>query len=183
MSIDFLQYYDLERYLFDVVSARYAKSRTLNAFDFFSIVIWKANRAKSKVADRLLKHPKGYSDLESATRVLIASIRRAKSVKQRLSVLIEDWNFRLPMASAILTVLYPDDFTVYDFRVCEVLGRHRGLSNKKSFSKLWLGYVAYLADVKAAASHLESLRDKDRYLWGQSFRRQLVRDVKSCFRR
>lgn len=51
----YLDYYYLEQYLFDVVSARFQTVGTLSAFDFFCIVIWKANRAKSKVAKRLLK--------------------------------------------------------------------------------------------------------------------------------
>ena len=48
-NTNFLQYYDLEAYLFNVVAVRYTKNKTLTAFDFFCIVIWKANRAKSKV--------------------------------------------------------------------------------------------------------------------------------------
>ena len=39
------------------------------------------------------------------------------------------WAFRLPTASAILTVLYPDVFTVYDRRVCKVLGAFDQLAN------------------------------------------------------
>ena len=47
-----------------------------------------------------------------------------------MRILIEDWAFRLPMASAILTVLYPDSFTVYDIRVCSELQNHHGVRNK-----------------------------------------------------
>jgi hypothetical protein len=34
---------------------------------------------------------------------------------------MRDWGLRLPMASAILTILYPEDFTVSDVRVCQML--------------------------------------------------------------
>ena len=34
---------------------------------------------------------------------------------------MRDWKLRLPTASAVLTVLYPEDFTVYDQRVCKML--------------------------------------------------------------
>jgi hypothetical protein len=44
LAIDFRTYYDLETYLFDTVSRRFAEEHTLTAFDFFCIVIWKANR-------------------------------------------------------------------------------------------------------------------------------------------
>ena len=52
--LDYLRYYDLETYLFEDVRRRFHAERSLSAFDFFSIVIWKANRAKSKIAHRLL---------------------------------------------------------------------------------------------------------------------------------
>ena len=112
---NFLQYYDLEGYLFKVVSTRYSQNKTLKAFDFFCIVIWKANRAKSKVAERLLAHGNSQPILETAVDSLLTAISEAKDQRTRLSVLIEGWGFRLPMASAILTVLYPEDFTVYRY--------------------------------------------------------------------
>lgn len=47
--------------------------------------------------------------------------------------------FRLPMASAIATVLYPNDFTVYDIRVCEMLGDFHGLTYIIKYDRLWDG--------------------------------------------
>jgi hypothetical protein len=117
---DFSRYYNLETYLFQEVSERFENERTLCAFDFFCIVIWKANRAKSKVAKRLLAQ--GHPNLECAVAALVAAIDNTDNKKDKLGVLVNDWGFRLPMASAILTVLYPADFTVYDVRVCDVLG-------------------------------------------------------------
>ena len=55
MTNDYLQYYDLESYLFDTVSQRFHKEGRLNAFDLFSIIVWKAERAKSRLAHRLIK--------------------------------------------------------------------------------------------------------------------------------
>jgi hypothetical protein len=40
-------------------------------------------------------------------------------------ILMRDWGLRLPMASAILTVLFPEEFTVYDQRVCGSLSVSR----------------------------------------------------------
>ena len=34
--------YDAERYLFDIVSPRFAQTGTLPPYDFFAIVIWKS---------------------------------------------------------------------------------------------------------------------------------------------
>jgi hypothetical protein len=180
---NFLQYYDLEGYLFKVVSSRYSQNKALAAFDFFCIVIWKANRAKSKVAERLLSHGKGHPNLEAAVDSLLTVISEAKDQRARLYVLIEGWGFRLPMASAILTVLYPEDFTVYDIRVCDVLHDFKDAQYKTNFAALWERYSAYVIVVKGAVPECSSLRDKDRFLWGKSFASQLQTDIQSSFGR
>ena len=176
---NFLQYYELEDYLFSVVSTRYAQSKTLTAFDFFCIVIWKSNRAKSKMAKRLMA--KGHTNLDAAVASLLAELSEANDNRARLSVLIEGWGFQLPMASAILTVLYPEDFTIYDERVCDVLGDFKDAKNKSKFTSLWERYSAYVAAVKDAVPECSNLRDKDRFLWGKSFATQLQADIQSSF--
>jgi hypothetical protein len=55
MTDDFLRYYDLETYLFVDVAGKFKEYDKLDAFDLFSIIIWKAERAKSKLAKRLLQ--------------------------------------------------------------------------------------------------------------------------------
>lgn len=176
---DFSRYYDLEDYLFQEVSGRFRRDKRLSAFDFFCIVIWKANRAKSKVASRLLAQ--GHPDLEQAVLALTSSISNAEDSKERLRIVLERWGFRLPMASAILTVLYPNEFTVYDVRVCEVLKGFGGLQFKVSFDSIWSGYSEYLARVQATGPQAMTLREKDKHLWGQSFSDQLERDIISGF--
>ncbi len=180
LSLDYSTYYYLEEYLFDQVSSRFETDQTVSVFDFFCIVIWKANRAKSKVAERLRKRSDG--DLDKAVGMLVSEIAGANSKRDRLSVMLEKWGFRLPMASAILTVLYPDEFTVYDVRVCDILGDFHDAQNKK-FDKLWDRYTAYIDRVRASVPSKRKLRDKDRYLWGESFATQLDRDIKIGFRK
>ncbi len=176
---DFSRYYDLENYLFGEVSNRYQRDKQLSAFEFFCIVIWKANRAKSMVARRLLAQ--GHGDLESAVNALTTSIAKAQDDRGRLKILIVDWGFRLPMASAILTVLFPDDFTIYDVRVCEVLGDFKDAQYKTTFEALWQRYSAYVVRVRESALGGRSLRAQDRYLWGQSFASQLQKDIGDQF--
>ncbi len=176
---DFARYYDLEDYLFREVSGRYREEKKISTFDFFCIVIWKANRAKSKVAKRLLAQ--GHADLEAAVAALTSSITSAQDNKERLRVLVEGWGFRLPMASAILTVFFPDEFTVYDVRVCEILGDFKDAQYKTQYEALWTRYSAYVAQVQQSVPGVAGLRDKDRYLWGQSFASQLQRDIESQF--
>ena len=175
MKIDYRKLYDLENYLFDEVARRFSELGYLNAFDFFCIVIWKANRSKSKVAKRLLSQ--GYPNLESAVVALTKSLANAADDKARMKALIVDWGFRLPMASAILTVLYPISFTVYDSRVCEVLGGFLNLQYNTNFDSLWNNYESFVAAVKKAGPSEYSLRDKDKWLWGNSFCNQLQKDL------
>ena len=180
-AIDYRKYYHLERYLFDEVAVRYAGTQKLSAYDFFCIVIWKANRAKSKVAKRLLA--KGFDDLEKAVSALTTSIAGAPDDRARLEILVNDWGFRLPMASAILTVLYPNSFTIYDIRVCDVLGNFRNTQYRTNFDSLWREYQEYVAAVGKAVSENFDLRDKDRWLWGKSFHEQLKEDIDAQFKK
>lgn len=187
-NADYLQLYHLEEYLFGIVRPSFHRDGYLSAFDFFCIVIWKANRAKSRIAKRLLAtHPGTLNDI---IRELTEQLHEKNDDEGRLRVLVKGWDFLLPMASAILTVLYPERFTVYDVRVCESLatrttGSHRArldnLADKTSFDTIWPRYQNYMKAVANEAKHLPTLRDKDRYPWGKSFSDQLVKDVKSGF--
>ena len=175
----FVNYYHQEQYLFEVVGPRFHKARVLSAFDFFCIVIWKANRVKSRIAKRLLKiQPKS---IEDAVQELTSQIADASCAESRLAVLIEGWGFRIPMASAILTVLYPQEFTIYDVRVCDSLKDFTYLANTTEPSRRWAQYGAYCQAVDDAVKNQLSLRDKDRWLWGKSFFNQLQRDISSGF--
>ena len=176
-----LALYDLEQFLFQVVSTHYQDGLPISAFEFFSIVIWKANRAKSKVASRLQK--KSGQNLETAVAQLVADLRRANTPEDRLRVLFVDWGFWLPMASAILTVFYPEEFTIYYVRVCEYLPAFERLGNKSKFETVWPEYCQFVEAVKMAVPEVHSLRDQDRVLWARSFRRQLGADVTSGFYR
>jgi hypothetical protein len=177
-------FYDLERYLFETVRPRFAREGSLGAFDFFCIVIWKAERAKSLVARRLLASP-GVTDLESAVRRLTAALAEQLDARARLRHLLSA-GLRLPLASAILTVLYPLEFTVYDQRVCGQLPDGealRRLGNQRRFDAVWEGYRAYVDAVRQAAPERFSLRDRDRYVWGKAFYEQLTGEIEKGFAR
>ncbi len=179
--MDYRKYYHLEQYLFDEVTTRFGSARQLDAFDFFCIIIWKANRAKSKVAERLLA--RGFDDLDSAVSAVTSAVANAEDPKMKLKALVCDWGFRLPMASAILTVLYPKIFTVYDVRVCNVLGNFRNTQYRTDFNMLWSEYQDYIGAVRAKVAENYDLRDKDRWLWGKSFCEQLKDDISAQFQK
>ena len=180
--MNLLKLYDLERYLFEDVQNSFHRHGQLPAFDFFCIIIWKANRAKTKIAQRLLNKADGVNDLEAQVRELTSTIFQASGPNERLRILMVDWGFRLPMASAILTVLYPKEFTVYDVRVCDELNNHHMLQNKTKFEGLWEGYQRFVEDVSSTYPEIHSLRDKDRAHWAKSFEKQLRRDIENEFK-
>ena len=177
--MNFLELYDLEKYLFDTVSPAFHKQGKLKVFDFFCIIIWKANRAKSKIAERLKKMANPEADLNVIVEEITAQVFWAQDNRDKMRVLIEGWRFRLPMASAILSVLYPDEFTVYDVRVCDVLRGFHDVQGWK-FDNLWPGYQDYLKAVQGQVPGV-CLRDKDRTLWGESFARSLETDIEKSF--
>ena len=180
---DYLRYFDREHYRFEDVHSRFLQDHSLGAFDFFSIVIWKANRAKSKIANRLLKKDrKSKPDLNARCRVLTRSIHAAVDHKERLRILIKDWGFALPMASAILAVCYPDDFALYDYRVRDQIKDFPDLTTTH-FDRLWEGYQEYIAHICKLAPQQEKLRDKDRFLYGKSNAVQLRKDIQRAFKK
>jgi len=182
--VDYLKLYNLEQYLFDDVKTSYQANKKLSAFDFFCIIIWKANRAKSKVALKLVSHNGNAThDLNAIVEKLTTAIANAPNDKARMRILIGEWKFRLPVASAVLTVLYPDSFTIYDIRVCDELQNHHNVQNKTRFDDLWTGYQAYLSDVRKKVPTISTLRDKDRTLWAKSFEKQLKNDISTLFRK
>ncbi|MBK8050233.1 MAG: hypothetical protein IPK16_25895 [Anaerolineales bacterium] len=137
---------------------------------------------KSKIAKRLQKH----GDLDSAVAKLAQDIANAADAKARLQVLMgegdDGWGFYLPMASAILTVLYPDEFTVYDTRVCDT-PQGFGLYSKCHLDRIWDRYDEYRTRVCIETPDGLTLREKDKYLLGKSWQTQLTQDVDSGFSR
>lgn len=180
MNTDYLSQYDLEAYLFETVQKQFEERSYLSAYDFFCIVIWKANRSKTRIAKKILKHS-GLDNLDEAVYFLTSGISEISEHKEKLRHLIMDWKLKLPTASAILTVLYPEEFTVYDVRVCDELNDFHALKSTVNFDNIWSGYLSYKQAVINAAPEGLSLRDKDRYLWGKSFANQLENDIKIGF--
>ncbi len=185
-KIDYRDYYDLEYRLFPKINEKVTNKIPLNALEFFSILIWKANRAKSKHAERLLKKSKD-KNLEEISIEITSNIYAKENKKTRLKYLIEDWKFYLPTATAILAIMYPTDFTIYDIRACQALNisdkDYNRLANKNTFDeKMWEDYESFENRVMNDVIG-ETLRDKDRYLWGKSFYTDLENDIKTKFER
>ncbi len=165
--MNYSKYYHLENYLFKEVKENFQKRGYLKPEEFFCIVIWKANRAKGRIKGKLLKRRGG---LEQSIKKLTSEIFKVPKNRERLKILLDGWKFNLPMATAILTVLYPKDFTIYDIRVRKELGIDDFAGRKNQIERY---FSEFLPRVKEKAKG-ESLRDKDCYLWGKSFYEDLA---------
>lgn len=171
-TLDFRKFADLEAYLFSEVQERFTTDGSITPFDFYCILVWKANRAKSKTKKRLVTRAKG--NFSTAVARISAGLRKAKSPQARLQLLMEEWDFLLPTASAVLTVLYPEEFTVYDVRVCNSIDGFRQLRSQSYSVDLWNQYLSFKEAVARKTPKALSLRDKDRYLWGKSVHEQIA---------
>jgi hypothetical protein len=174
-----ISYYNLEKFLFQDVQGRFLADKSIGAFDFFSIIVWKSNRSKSKIANRLMDKCKNMT-LEEISRNISADIANTKTEKERMRVLIVKWGFKLPIASAILTILYPKVYTIYDYRVAGQLREGVSLKYRTNFENIWIGYVAFRKKV-LAIPHGLNLREKDHYLFGKSRMDDLIENLKTGF--
>lgn len=174
--MDYLGFYSLEKYLFDRVSPEFARTGTLTPFDILAIGEWKASRARGYLTARLIEIGQGSVEAGAVAIGIAASLDRAP--EERFATFFGEFGFRLPMASAILTVLDPGTFTVYDERVCRQLGRFQNLANRVSVKNTWNGYQDFVKAVKAAAPKGLNLRDCDRWLWAKDLAETLEDVIK-----
>ncbi len=167
-----IKYYWLEKEFFPEVHTFFRKEHYLTPEQFFSIIFWKSIRPRKKIKDGLIA--KGDS-LTEAVRKLTKEIFEADTDEKRLSILLNRKGFKLAMASALLTVLYPNNFTVYDYRVRGQLREQKDISYRKNVVKLYFEFVEL---VKKSNLGL-SLRDCDRNLWAKSWYEDLQNFLRS----
>ena len=155
--------YHLEGYLFQQVSARFAKEQTLTPFDFFAVIIWKSNRVKTKVK-------KGLHDAEKTVQSLMHDLVVARRPEDKVEVLTQIDGIGIRVASAVLAVCYPSQFTVLDYRAWDTLSRSKVEGLPGSIPSTPAAYVRYCeACIDLADRQGISLRDLDRALWARSW--------------
>ena len=122
-----------------------------------TIFEWKTkNRGKSRL------NKNSMSEVEEALRLAAT----AKEPRSAIAVLKGLSGVNVPVASAIMTLVHPEKYTVLDFRALEALGDDSG---RRSVT-FYLHYLRYCADL--AKTWGMSLRDLDHALWHWSKNRQ-----------
>lgn len=161
-SICLLKYYFLEEYLFNDVNSNFHEHEYLTPEEFFAIIIWKSNRAKTNIRRGIEKSGK-------TIRSITSEVFGAKLPEQKLNILTSIPSIGIPTASAILTVCYPDDFTVADYRACAALKKSGEEIIGNPTSEI-SAYFEYLNKCKELAPKYNlSLRNFDRLLWATDF--------------
>ncbi len=161
---DPIAYYSPEMRMFPAIAKRFAETGFLDPAAFYVILDWKAPRVRKRHRLRLAGIAGSFN---AAVAEIAADLQAAMGPEQQLGLLLTKWRFRLPTASTILTVLYPERFTIYDIRVCKALHDFRRLGGRRWSPKLWSEYQRFVDAVRAAAPEGLSLRDCDRWLWGK----------------
>lgn len=173
---DPIAYYSPERLMFPAIAQSFADTGILDPLALYVILDWKASRARTRHRSRLAGMAGSFT---AAVKEIAADLHAATGPEQQLGLLLTKWGFRLPTASAILTVLYPNIFTIYDIRVCDTLQAFHQLSSMKWSSAAWREYQRFLGAVRDAAPQGLSLRDCDRWLWGKDKCESLRNEIES----
>jgi hypothetical protein len=172
---DPIDYYSPETRVFSAIAQSFLDAGTLHPAAFYLILDWKAPRARTKHRSRLAKKAGSFG---RAVSEIAAELRAATTPEEKLRLLLTNWGFQLPTATAVLTVLYPDIFSVYDIRVCNMLRDFHKLGSRKWSSKTWEEYQRFISAVRGEAPPGLSLRDCDRWLWGKDKRERLFRELR-----
>ena len=165
---DYLKFYEFssEEHLFQNVSGSFRRNGCLSAEEFFAVIIWKSNRSKTRIRDGILRTGKS---VEETTRGMHQHAAAGEKVKKLLDI----DGIGIPVASAILTVCYPDQFTVVDYRARAAIEKLWPAKSKTVApvpTQYIKGYLRYVAVCQQIANEQGMcLRDVDRALWGCDF--------------
>jgi len=158
----YLKYYFLEDYLFNEIHENFKNRGKLDPEEFFAIIIWKRNASKSKIVQGIKESSE---TIESLTKKIYGLNNR----EDRLTLLKNIKNIGIAIASAILTVLDPDEFTIVDYRVKNSLEK-LGINLPDKIEKDIKNYFRYVDICKELAQKYNlSLRNLDRALWAMDF--------------
>lgn len=129
----YIELYDTEKHLFDVVGPSVNKRGYLIFEEFYKICMWKSARQKQKYI-----RAKNRKQVEAITKDAFAE----QNEKEKIRKLCELEGVGIPTASALLSVIFPEKYAVIDVRCLEVLKNTFGQNINKFISgNTWLIYT------------------------------------------
>lgn len=147
--------YDTENYLFDVVGKNIRKKGYLTFDEFYAIAMWKSPRQKQKyLLNKRLVTPKTKAAFN------------LKDEKSRMLKLCELEGVAIPTASAILSVVFPEDYAIMDIRCLNAL-RDMGY-DISTYPRIntWLLYIEIMKSIAGKYDKITP-RDIDKALFAK----------------
>lgn len=162
----YIELYDVEKYLFDVVGSEASQRGRLTFEEFYKICMWKSARQKQKYISA-----KNRNEVEAITKKAFSE----QDEREKMKKLCELNGVGIPTASAILTVVFPEKYAVIDIRCLEMLREKFGYKISKQTSlKSWIEYLNIMRntakentvtprklDMALFAMHREKLMNED----------------------
>ena len=152
--------YNWEKEIFPKISKNFRKKGELTKEEFLRILLFKAERGKTKFKENLLSKAKEVScGLKK-----IGELKEEKEIKQEIKKLCKIKGIGVPIASALLAACYPAKFTIIDRRVCEeVFHKRPSTISVKT-------YLCYNRECCKRAERANlTLRELDRCYWGRNY--------------
>lgn len=159
-------FWDLEEYIFDTIGPAVREAGAYTIPQFLTVAYWKsrrqlANYRKNETRERTVGG--------ITAKALVADVPNTA----KPGVLWELAGVRIPVASALLTVWHPDEFTIIDTRALKALAclgeGIEGVGFNEHGQRWWEEehYDMYMRACQEIAGRVKpfSLRDVDRALW------------------
>jgi hypothetical protein len=167
-----LDCYDPETRVFPKIACKVGKRQGLDERDVLLMLKWKLGRIrddnKKTISKRRMKKINNAVDIAR---------QQGEEIKA-LKILDEVHGINLSTATAILTICYPNKFTIFDFRALETLDL------KPDKTENWTAdnyFKEYLPCVRKRSKRWRcSLRNADRALWGLSVDKRIKKVIKKA---
>ncbi len=166
----YIEMYDMERYLFSVVGASVRGRGYLSFDEFYKICMWKSARQKQ----RYILNKETIEEI-SKTAFLLDD----ETIK--IELLCQLKGVGVPTASAILTVVFPDKYAVIDIRCIDVLRSSMfGYQISKYISvKTWIEYLKIMREL--AQENGVTPRELDMTLFAMHKKQQEREDYRNLY--
>ncbi len=164
----YIELYDTEKYLFEIISPKVKEKGYLSFDDFYKICMWKSARPKK----RYLNNKESVEEITK--RALLETDER-----KRIKILCELDGVGIPTASAILTVIYPKEYAIIDIRDLEELNKITKNKIGETISiTTWNNYIKKMR--KLAKENHVTPREMDKALFAmnrESLEKQNYKDL------
>lgn len=154
-EIDYKKYielYNLEDYLFNVVGPKIKERGYIVFDDFYKIAMWKSVRQKQK-------YLQNKDSIKSVSKEAFGLNNESEKIEKLCSLS----GVGIPTASAILTIIYPANYAVIDVRCIEMLQMLKYPIKKIITINNWLKYLEIVREI-AQENHITA-RDVDKALF------------------